>query len=158
MPIDSQRTAWDCIDKLHELGPQQVVITSTKLVENNNILGFLSDSESGTRGTIHIPALTDKRLITEENKDGMVEFTGTGDMFASCLCGHSVTKPFHEAVGCALVAIRDTLETTLKTIPGDKVSITKEDIELNQVKPENLQLFNVNPGRRTPSNNGLRKR
>ena len=36
----------------------------------------------------------------------MVEFTGTGDMFAACLCGHSISKPFHEAVGCALVAIR----------------------------------------------------
>jgi len=131
--IDSTDNAWTCINKLHEMGPRQVVITSTKLVENNHILGFLSDSESGTRGTIHIPLLTDDRLVTDINENGMVEFTGTGDMFAACLCGHSISKPFHEAVGCALVAIRETLEVTLSTISPDQKEITKQDIELNQV-------------------------
>jgi len=133
MPITSTDTAWACIDQLHSMGPGQVVITSTKLVENGHILGFLSDSSSGTRGVIHIPLLTDERLVTSVNPLGMVEFTGTGDMFAACLCGHSITMPFHEAVGCALVAIRKTLEITLATIPKNKNEITKQDIELNQV-------------------------
>ena len=149
MPITSTETAWACIDQLHSMGPGQVVITSTKLVENGHILGFLSDSSSGTRGVIHIPLLTDERLVTSVNPLGMVEFTGTGDMFAACLCGHSITMPFHEAVGCALVAIRfglniqqnvvnqfnfrKTLEITLATIPKNKNEITKQDIELNQV-------------------------
>ena len=106
MPITSTETAWACIDKLHAMGPSQVVITSTKLVENGQIMGFLSDSNNGIKGQIHIPLLTDERLITSVNPGGMVEFTGTGDMFAACLCGHSIAMPFHQAVGCALVAIR----------------------------------------------------
>ena len=42
-------------------------------------------------------------------------------------------KPFHEAIGCALAAVRVTLEKTLSTVSIEKNNIKKEDIELNQV-------------------------
>ena len=45
----------------------------------------------------------------------------------------SVQKPFHEAIGCALEAVRVTLEKTLSTVSIEKDKIKKEDIELNQV-------------------------
>ena len=45
----------------------------------------------------------------------------------------SVQKPFHEAIGCALEAVRVTLEKTLSTVSIEKDNIKKEDIELNQV-------------------------
>ena len=45
----------------------------------------------------------------------------------------SVQKPFHEAIGCALEAVRVTLEKTLNTVSIEKDNIKKEDIELNQV-------------------------
>ena len=44
-----------------------------------------------------------------------------------------VTKPFHEAIGCSLHAVRVTLEETLDSIGLEKKELTLDDIELNQV-------------------------
>ena len=89
--ITDEQSAWKCIASLHELGPSKVVITSTNLVENNEMIGFFSDNSSNIKGVIHIPQITDRRLVTSENQSGFVHFIGTGDMFAACLCGHSGT-------------------------------------------------------------------
>jgi len=131
--INDERSAWECINKLHQMGPKQIVITSTNLSREGSMVGFFSDNINDIRGSLIVPELVDTRLITDENKKGFVEFTGTGDMFAACLCGHSVQKPFHEAIGCALEAVRVTLEKTLSTVSIEKDNIKKEDIELNQV-------------------------
>ena len=44
-----------------------------------------------------------------------------------------MTKPFHEAIGCALNAVRATLEATMSSISPELEHLTKQDIELNQV-------------------------
>ena len=87
--INDESSAWECINKLHQMGPKQIVITSTNLSREGSMVGFFSDNINGIRGSINVPELTDTRLVTDENKKGFVEFTGTGDMFAACLCGHS---------------------------------------------------------------------
>jgi hypothetical protein len=53
------------------------------------MIGLLSDNENSKRGKIRMPVLTDKRCVTKDNESGFVQFTGTGDMFAACLCAHS---------------------------------------------------------------------
>ena len=87
--INDESSAWECINKLHQMGPKQIVITSTNLSREGSMVGFFSDNISDIRGSLIVPELVDTRLITDENKKGFVEFTGTGDMFAACLCGHS---------------------------------------------------------------------
>ena len=87
--INDETSAWECINKLHQMGPKQIVITSTNLSREGSMVGFFSDNINDIRGSINVPELVDTRLITDENKKGFVEFTGTGDMFAACLCGHS---------------------------------------------------------------------
>ena len=87
--INDESSAWECINKLHQMGPKQIVITSTNLSREGSMVGFFSDNINDIRGSLIVPELVDNRLITDENKKGFVEFTGTGDMFAACLCGHS---------------------------------------------------------------------
>ena len=87
--INDETSAWECISKLHQMGPKQIVITSTNLSREGSMVGFFSDNINDIRGSINVPELVDTRLITDDNKKGFVEFTGTGDMFAACLCGHS---------------------------------------------------------------------
>ena len=63
------------------------------MTENNGeiMIGFLSDKKESIRGKLKIPVIRDQRCITNDNKEGIVQFTGTGDMFAACLTGHSGT-------------------------------------------------------------------
>ena len=90
--IIDERSAWECINKLHAMGPSKVVITSTNMIdENGDMIGYFSDNESLVKGTINIPTTNDTRHINDENQSGFVQFTGTGDMFAACLCAHSGT-------------------------------------------------------------------
>lgn len=46
---------------------------------------------------------------------------------------------FHKAVGCALAAIKSTLETTLSRVDqNEKDQLERADIELNQVAARRL--------------------
>jgi len=139
--IVDERSAWACVDKLHSLGPAQICITSTLLSENEgkDMIGLVSDLTTKTpiRGKIKIPIIKDDRCVTKDNPNGNVMFTGTGDMFAACLCGHSLSMEFHKAVGCALWALKSTLEVTLAR-NVNRAQLTREDIELNQVAARRL--------------------
>ena len=89
--ITDEKSAWECIEALHNLGPQKICITSTLMTEEDGkfMIGLVSDNETSIRGKIRMPVLTDRRCITKDNQNGFVHFTGTGDMFAACLCAHS---------------------------------------------------------------------
>jgi len=88
--ITDEDSAWSCISKLHEMGPSKVVITSTNMNNNKgDMIGYFSDNDSSIKGRINIPTITDRRHVDQDNKNGFVQFTGTGDMFAACLCAHS---------------------------------------------------------------------
>jgi len=132
--ITDEKSAWECISALHDLGPQKICITSTLMTEENGkyMIGLLSDNENSIRGKIRMPVLTDKRCVTKDNESGFVQFTGTGDMFAACLCAHSASLPFHQAVGCAIYAVKATLEATLDRCQG-LTDLSKADLELNQI-------------------------
>lgn len=93
LKIHDNQTAWECVEKLHSFGPKQICITSTLMTENNGqyMIGFLSDRTGlkPLKAKMKIPIIKDARCVTLDNPDGVVMFTGTGDMFAACLCGHS---------------------------------------------------------------------
>ena len=91
--ITDEKSAWECIEELHNLGPRQICITSTLLTDPGDkfMIGLLSDLSGNEpiQGKMKIPIIRDDRCITKENPNGTVLFTGTGDMFAACLSGHS---------------------------------------------------------------------
>jgi len=134
--ITDEKSAWECIEELHKLGPRQICITSTLLTDPGDkfMIGLLSDltGNEPIQGKMKIPIIRDDRCITKENPNGTVLFTGTGDMFAACLSGHSQSMQFHKAVGCALSALKSTLDTTLSLQKG-KTVLNREDIEINIV-------------------------
>lgn len=69
-----------CCDKLHALGPQTVIITSTHTSENRDLINLIAsyksiDSSSQESFKFHI----------QFPKVGTGSFNGTGDLFAAVL-------------------------------------------------------------------------
>ena len=100
--ITDEESAWKCVEELHNLGPRQICITSTLLTDpaDQFMIGLLSDRSGNqpVQGKMKIPIIRDVRCVTKDNPSGTVMFTGTGDMFAACLSGHSREFTLHSNI------------------------------------------------------------
>lgn len=106
--INSVSDAWQATEWFHEKGVKTVVLSSTTVGTDGELIGFLSqrDGDLQTRHSIRIPLIG----------DGIV-FTGVGDLFAALFLAHSTTKPtLNEALEYTIATLQAVLKNTLTGI------------------------------------------
>ena len=132
MRITSLETAWQAMQKLHEMGTKTVVMTSSDLGSDDVLvcLGSCVVNGYSTKIQLDIPRLH-------------VDFTGTGDLFAALLLAWTYQHPqdlklaCEKTVSCMQHVLRRTLQAAQKKAgPGEKPTLAQLELKLVQSKSD----------------------
>ncbi|KAL5009528.1 hypothetical protein ScPMuIL_011833 [Solemya velum] len=129
--INNQDDALKAIECLHTKGVKVVVISSSDIGKEGNMLTLASTAKNGVRECykIEFPML-----------DG--RFVGTGDLFAACLLGwihksNSIKDAFEKTLSTMQSVIKRTLEHAQKLAgPGNKPTPAQMELRLVQSKSD----------------------
>lgn len=129
-PINSLSDALAAINTLHQLGIQTVVLSSSELGENGNLLAVASNKigEIQKGYKIEIPRLP-------------ATFTGTGDLFAALfLAWMAKTNDLQETLEGTVATLQAVLKRTYllarKGTEGDNVTVASLELKLIQSKAD----------------------
>ncbi|GLV41361.1 Pyridoxal kinase [Carabus blaptoides fortunei] len=117
--------AWKAIDNFHEKGCKTVVLSSTELGDDKNLLAIASSivGDTKTAVTIDIPKLP-------------AQFTGTGDLFAALLMAwmHKTNNQIKIAIERTIATMQAVLNNTIKECEGKNKTPANIELKLIQSK------------------------
>ncbi|CAH1391227.1 unnamed protein product [Nezara viridula] len=122
--------AWAAIDSFHEKGCKHVVVSSSELGDEKNLVAFASSIKGGkkTKVTVNIPKLNSN-------------FTGTGDLFAALLLAwmhktdNDLIQSLENTIGTLQAVLKKTLSHALELSKGSPP--TPEQLELRLIQSKN---------------------
>lgn len=124
--INNVDDAWKAVNWFHEKGCKTVVLSSTELGDENNLLALASNVGHGTKDavTIEIPKFP-------------VQFTGSGDLFAALLLAwmHK-TNGIQTAVERTIATMQAVLKNTVEQCEGKTKTPQNIELKLIQSKEE----------------------
>lgn len=131
---------------LHTMGPKLVIITSADCLEDTN-----SDSNIAIYASLRSDDKSQQqqhqqlwRIITPRLPG---RYTGTGDLLAALLLGHTALEPnnlpnaFEKVMNTMYAVIKRSLELSKSTSPADNTSTTSISNSDNQQQPLGLMLI-----------------
>ncbi|XP_044269555.1 pyridoxal kinase [Tribolium madens] len=126
MKINNVEDAWKAVDFLHNKGPKIVVVSSTELGNDQNLLVLASKKvgSSSEKVTIKVPKLSGS-------------FTGTGDLFAALFLAwmHKSGNNLKESLEKTVSTLQAVLKRTIECAKGEVTSRAKE-LKLIQSKKD----------------------
>lgn len=130
--IESRKDAIECLNALHAKGPQIVVISSTNLGENGDVLiGFVSKRLTDHKGNTSF----ERYEIEIPRYDAF--FVGTGDLFSSIFLAWLTKTNFNikQSMENAISTLQNVLKNTMKyALSKDGGLSSTANIELRLVQ------------------------
>lgn len=129
--ILSDSDAWESMHWFHQKGVKIVVLSSSNVGADNELIAFLSAmKENGKleKFKLSIP------------RQGPIHLTGTGDLFAALFMAHSTKLPndLGKALELTIASVQSTIATTLNSMPEElrtgKVAVTAQQRELKIIQ------------------------
>lgn len=128
--IKSVDDAWVAINSFHDKGCKHVVVSSSELGDEKNLVAFASSIKGGkkTKVTVNIPKLNSN-------------FTGTGDLFAALLLAwmhktdNDLIMSLENTIGTLQAVLKKTLSHALELSKGSPPS--PEQLELRLIQSKN---------------------
>lgn len=139
--IKTEEDAQEACRVLHAKGPRTVVITSTNVPRDNSA----GDDQKQPSNSFQMIASTMPEGVTDPAEALMYRlvlpkmagrFVGCGDLFASCLLGHTHLHPndLPTAIELAASAVHDVIALTAKDRPGGELCLVQSRHQLANPK------------------------
>lgn len=131
MKVVDEASAWKGMEWFHDKGVKMVALSSSEIGGSAVLLAFLSSKK---------PDGTLERYKMTIPKQGAVNFTGTGDLFAALLLANTTNLPndLGRAFELTIAGVQSVLEVTLASMSKDmqegKVAANAQQRELKIVQ------------------------